>query len=129
MSKRKVQRDIVLLRNEVLEFFSFFLGQIGIVESFVGQEMPEKKLIGLRSLALSKMFFYQQQLQSLKKMWSDVVVVPVPDRKIVSFELATPSESVAGVIEVHDVEFDENAVLLCLLAALVGDAGAPWKMR
>ena len=94
--KERCQEEIVLLKKGMLEFSSFFLGQIKIIESFLGQEMLEKKVIGLRSLALSKMFLSAAIIQSLEKMWFDIVVIPVPDRNILTFQLATSSDSVAG---------------------------------
>ena len=91
--KDRCKEELVLIKNEMASFSSFFLAQIQAIESFFTKDVNSEELKGLRSLALTKKKYYQNELQSLKKMCSGIVEISVPDWKIEKFLLTEPDES------------------------------------
>ena len=91
--KDRCKKELVLIKNEMATFSSFFLAQIQAIESFFTKDVNSEELKGLRSLALTKKKYYQSELQSLKKMCSGIVEISVPDWKIEKFLLTEPDQS------------------------------------
>lgn len=91
--KDRCKEELVLIKNEMATFSSFFLNQIQTIESFFVEDVNSEELKGLRCLALTKKTYYQRELQSLKKICSGIVEISVPDWKIEKFLLAEPDDS------------------------------------
>ena len=107
--KDRCKEELVMVKDEMSTFSSFFLKQIDKIQSFSAREVYCQEQIGLRSLFLTKVLHYLQQLQVLKKMWSSIILLAIPDRDVTTFLLAKPSDPLTYIDHENDAILDETA--------------------
>ncbi|XP_028414296.1 uncharacterized protein LOC114537451 [Dendronephthya gigantea] len=74
--KDRCEEEQNMVKKEMSTFIHFSPNRLKIIQSFIDREVSSDDELGLHSLAIEKMMFYQRQVNVVNELWSGFKVLP-----------------------------------------------------